>query len=801
MREVTDPAILEQLNGGDLREVTDPDILAQLNGKELSPPSAPPEKGYFEGLANAGGAAIANRGIGLMQTAQDIGLPINKLFGVTPEKFNEASQRAVAGQNKLAEDTGISGAIVGGLADPLNLTPIGKLGKLALPAYGAVSGFTGGKSDDDGLAGRVGDAGVESALTYAGGKALEGGAKIASPIVRKAAEYIPDSVTNKASLAANYMAEKLKPSAVGPTVAKIKEGVRYGSVPKMSAQDIGEAVIKQKGNTAKTVSEFYDISRDLGRDISLSSKPFASKARSLLDGLPQDTFGTDRGAKIKEALTRFSKNDTVSAAELIDMEKNINKYWNRNADGKYDSLFEFKDLIQQKLDDIGGEETDLFKTAYNKAKQSHKDLNVARFDDNKITDKLLPERDFKNLSDFSRRKLTNNPSEIPDDTMQKLTQFVDKVTTPEEVNAALKMIPPEQRESFVKTALQQKMSKTRRGELITALKNTPWLVTPDWRRPVGAAMRVISPNLDDAGAISALKKLKKTGFDDVAFDKYQAELAKLKSGVTKKRASAQQLRDLADEMQPFSYGPTPPKPLALPSPAKAEPEYIKDAMGRVRLMTDEEKIAANVARKAQGFDYNTPKENMRIRGLNQKTYLEQNPDVAAFIERNKNAPRSFWEKLDLNNLEDYSPPAKSKALVPVSKPGEEASGIMTVNKKGEIKPATQNEINQNLLRARRIAEFKKAQGVPEGYAKGGSVKRSTRLLSNKLKDTLKRAPSDSETALATKIGVRGVSRLLKQTDLNKPAHKMFPLEIVSKYPDMFYDGKKPITIREMKANL
>lgn len=535
-----------------------------------------PEKGFFEGMADAGGAAITNRGVGLMQTAQDLGIPVNSAFGITPEKFKKISQNVVANENKSAEGTGVSGAVVGALADPINLAPVGKLGALALPAYGAISGATGGETDDTGIVGRGINAAEDAGLNYVGGKAIEGVSKLATPVVRKAAEYIPDAVTNKVSSAANYVADKLKPTAAGPTIDKIKEDAvakaKYANTPELSPQDIGESVIKQKGDTAKTVSKFYNTARDLGNDIVIPTEPFANKAQSLLDSLPQDTFGTDKGAKIKEALTRFSQDKTVSAADLIDMEKNINKYWNRNSDGKYDSLFELKDLIKQKLDDVNGDGTDLFKTAYNNAKQSHKDLNVARFGDNKIVDRLIPEHDFENLADFNRRKLTDNPSEIPDDTMQKLTQFIDKATTPEEVNAALKMIPPEQRDAFVKTALAQKMSKTRRGELVTALKNTPWLITSDWRRPVGAAVRVISPSLDDAGALKALKAVKKTGFTDNTFDKYQKEISKLNSGVAAKKASDQQLKDLAGEMQPYSYAkaaPPPPKPLALPAPEGA----------------------------------------------------------------------------------------------------------------------------------------------------------------------------------------------------------------------------------------
>lgn len=561
-------AIQAQMADGTILEFPDgtPDSVVDGAVQEHLSGNKPVEKGFFEGLADAGGAAITNRGLGLMQTAQDVGLPVNKLFGVTPEKFNEASQKAVAGQEKLAEGNGISGAIVGGLADPLNLVPLAKYGKLALPAYGAASGFTGGKSDNDGLSGRVGDAGVDAALAYGTGKAFEVGAKIATPVVRKAAEYIPDAVTDRVSAATNYVADKLKPTAAGPTIDSIKESARYGAIPKMSPQDIGEAAIKQKSSTADLVSGFYNIAEDVGDKFRLPTAPLIDDGISLYNTLPEDIFGKDKGTVLKQGIQKLANSETVSAKDLIEIDKNINQYWNLKQDGRYKTLFDFQNRVRDTLDSLEGDGADLFKTAWTKAKQSHEDLTANRFTKNKITNKLLPEDDFQKLDRFNKRKLTDNPSDIPDDTMQKLTQFVDKVTTPEEVTAALKLIPADQREAFVKTALKQKMSQTRRGELMTALINFPRLITSNWRQPVGAAARVVSPTLNDAGAIKELRKLKKTGFTDATFDKYQKMQAELKTGVAKKKASDQQLKDLADEMMPVSYPKAPPKPLALPAP-------------------------------------------------------------------------------------------------------------------------------------------------------------------------------------------------------------------------------------------
>lgn len=220
-------------------------------------PAEPKEQGYLEGLANAGGAAIMNRGIGLMQAAQDVGLPVNKLFGTSPEQFTAASHRAVAKNNESAKGTGVSGAIVEMVADPLNLSPLGKLGKFALPAYGALSGATGGQEKSES---RLGNAAIDAAVTTVGGKAIEGTARLARPAVAKVAEYIPQGAKDAVSDSANYVVRKLQASPFGRTAENtVANATPKPEIPEVQAvRDNASELFKEATRRGAIVNESFN---------------------------------------------------------------------------------------------------------------------------------------------------------------------------------------------------------------------------------------------------------------------------------------------------------------------------------------------------------------------------------------------------------------------------------------------------------------------------------------------------------------------------------------------------------------
>lgn len=172
-------------------------------GVPISFDDLPAAKGAFQQFADAGGATVMKRGIGMMQLAQDAGLPVNKMFGVSPEQFKQAANSAVATQNQQAQGTGGLGLATSIIADPVNLTPLP--GGLALRAgqgvikgagkllgagayYGGLAGATGGEQDDTGLAGRAGEAAKDAAISapfvLGVGGIASGAGKLVTPKLR-----------------------------------------------------------------------------------------------------------------------------------------------------------------------------------------------------------------------------------------------------------------------------------------------------------------------------------------------------------------------------------------------------------------------------------------------------------------------------------------------------------------------------------------------------------------------------------------------------------------------------------------
>ena len=90
---------------------------------------------------------------------------------------------------------------------------------------------------------------------------------------------------------------------------------------------------------------------------------------------------------------------------------------------------------------------------------------------------------------------------------------------------------------------------------------------------------------------------------------------------------------------------------------------------------------------------------------------------------------------------------------------------------------------------------------PIPFAKGGAVQRKQTALAKKLEETIGRKPSKGEIELAGYVGHGGVNRLLKQSDHAKEAHKMFPKEVVANHKELFFNGKKPYTVGQIKGVL
>jgi hypothetical protein len=253
----------------------------------------PKEQSAFDSFANAGVAAIANRGVGAMQLAEQAGVPVHKAFGLTPDEFNAATQKAVQNNNESTKGSGVIGAVTGALADPINLVPVGKLGKLALPAYGALSGVTQGLENNS-VGNRVGETALQTVAAPVIGKSAEFvGSKVVAPVAGKVAEYTPDVVKKAVTNGAQYVADKLNPTVVGDVAQSVIQ-----KTPSKAEQLYQNAL--QKFNAAKqskaeiippeTLQSNYDALSKEATDRGLKYNPqYNNDIINKIDSLYPDT--------------------------------------------------------------------------------------------------------------------------------------------------------------------------------------------------------------------------------------------------------------------------------------------------------------------------------------------------------------------------------------------------------------------------------------------------------------------------------------------------------------------------------
>lgn len=257
------------------------------------------EQGIIEGMATGGGEAIGNRGVGMFQLAKELGVPVNVLFGLTPEQFDIATQRAVKSNSEAAEGSGAAGVVAGMLADPLNTLPFGAAGKLALPAYGAASGFTRGEQTDADLLDRSLGAATEAGMNVVAGKVLSGITNKAVNAVlpkKSAPEELINTLLNENTDVKTYMGDQLAAGITGAERAayNAKKAAYVVAEPMMDKLSVNAAKVKNGGfdpDIPEQVSSLSNITTGLKESVSNAIKDFDPEVvrnRSAIEGILND---------------------------------------------------------------------------------------------------------------------------------------------------------------------------------------------------------------------------------------------------------------------------------------------------------------------------------------------------------------------------------------------------------------------------------------------------------------------------------------------------------------------------------
>jgi len=359
MTPVTDPSILQQLNGGGsgLKPVADPAILAQLNGSAEPPAPAQPQQVPQQPLQQPSmmDRLQANPVLGApLQTLLRTGQGLEQLLlhggaSVAPGLFGDLSKRAdtaISEQNKGYEDAGarvdaastdprLSGALrrtgeVGGNF----LNPAGLAGNAIDAAPGlanaALRGATGGAAFGASQpvlgdtpdywtekAKQVGISGLTGAVTGAAAEALAG----------KPPTDVPKASTFKGLASDSYDAAK----ATGATVPKTdfekaiydaeqsaRKDVTYRPTLQPKATAAIDAVRQDLAALPPEVSfQDMDVARRVMRTVlSSPDKNERAVAHSIIDGIDNYVTGLnapegDALSTARDLFTRGSKLDTV----------------------------------------------------------------------------------------------------------------------------------------------------------------------------------------------------------------------------------------------------------------------------------------------------------------------------------------------------------------------------------------------------------------------------------------------------------------------------------------------------------
>jgi hypothetical protein len=246
-------------------------------------------KGYLESIRDAGGSSIAKRGIGLFQTAEDIGLPVHKLFGVDKAAFDKATSDATRNENQAAQGTGITGAISGAVLDPINfMLPsmgaakgAGMLAKIGAGAkagalYGAAAGGTGAITEDqsrigEAAKGGVFGAGVGAAIPIAGA-AISKASNAVGGVYNRLASLLGNE-NAQGNIADNIIAKKLV--SEGFTQQEVESALQdarqSGLMPTLGeatgssgVQQVEKSIIRGQGEGANTMRDtLFDRNKNI----------------------------------------------------------------------------------------------------------------------------------------------------------------------------------------------------------------------------------------------------------------------------------------------------------------------------------------------------------------------------------------------------------------------------------------------------------------------------------------------------------------------------------------------------------
>lgn len=486
--------------------------------------------------------------------------------------------------------------------------------------------------------------------------------------------------------------------AAGAGIPEIYDSVK--PLPKFQGDIFQNDINNNFENARNSRKPFYDFMKNISKGQVIDTTPVMGKVKTIISDLEDSPFAPERPvlARLKQFVSDYEGNPEMPVADAVELQQDINQHFNpkKFTQGAKNPYFQVGKFLQ---DEIGkaGEANPVFSAAKELADKNHVDNVANAFTNNKLL------QDVWNSEDYYASKGVG--SYTPDATKLRARTMLDNIKTPEQLDAATRVMSPELAAKFRAYKLADLKSggmMYRAEEAGNALGEPLSGIKHLWNMLKGQPYTEAESNL-----------IKSAKQQSPSLTNYSPQLQELKAIPNPRFSPINQQRTL----------PSPSSQLGLPAP---EVPIVGESgiNPNLRLQTPEEFARANAATKDINSNPNAALAVARNRTVSPQSLTNEFSQV-------QNSPISRYENATSEPIQrpEYSQEQVSRILT------RAAFNKYNQETKQFISQTTQqlHAMNPQMSLIDSIAEAKKLADMRSGYGRGpfNSMLGNARIKSNK----------------------------------------------------------------------
>ncbi len=305
--QVDAPRSIEDLSDEELDRLAGPEQidLPVVEQKMVEPPA---KKGFIDSVGSGVHSSLTKRGLGLIQTADDI-------TGMLSPEVRAAIPKALEAANKEEEGTGLTGLITGIMADPVNWMAAGRGVASGGALAGGVGSFTQAQEEPQTLLDRGKSGAVGAGVGAVAGKAIEVGAGKARDLAVGISDRVMTALGN--TKAADRIVYRKYAEAL------IDDGYAPEQVEQMlvAAKKTGFSPTLSETTGSRSVAQYEKkISQGAGAGATQFNKNLAERGTKTIPGrleaMAADLKGPPGAVDEAYAAARGEGNDMINASVM-----------------------------------------------------------------------------------------------------------------------------------------------------------------------------------------------------------------------------------------------------------------------------------------------------------------------------------------------------------------------------------------------------------------------------------------------------------------------------------------------------